>query len=87
MHRLRAPVVARVAGFALEAVNPRENALQKLRAKNCDWIAVNSPSAIGASSNRVELIDRAGQTQESWSGSKQEVARALIEWIGAHATR
>ncbi|MCA8998929.1 MAG: phosphopantothenoylcysteine decarboxylase, partial [Planctomycetaceae bacterium] len=27
-----------VVGFALEAQNPRENALQKLRRKNCDWI-------------------------------------------------
>ena len=46
-----------VVGFALEAQNPRENALQKLRRKNCDWIVLNAPSAIGALTNEVELID------------------------------
>ena len=40
-----------VMGFALEAQNPRENALQKLRKKNCDWIVLNHPSAIAADTN------------------------------------
>jgi phosphopantothenoylcysteine decarboxylase / phosphopantothenate---cysteine ligase len=70
-----------VVGFALEATNARENALQKLRAKNCDWIVLNAPSAIGAETNSVELIDPAGSVADSWSGSKSEVARALVAWI------
>lgn len=71
-----------VMGFALEAQNPRENALQKLRAKNCDFVVVNAPSAIGSESNTIELIDRTGTTVATFSGSKSDVAGNLIEWIG-----
>jgi phosphopantothenoylcysteine decarboxylase/phosphopantothenate--cysteine ligase len=69
-------------GFALEARNPRENALQKLRRKNCDWILLNAPSAIGADDNSVELLAPDGSTLAQWSGSKGDVARAIVEWIG-----
>ena len=75
-----------VVGFALEAENARENALQKLRAKNCDWIVLNSPSAIGSNSNSVELIDPTGQIKANWSGSKLEVAQALHQWIERFAS-
>jgi phosphopantothenoylcysteine decarboxylase/phosphopantothenate--cysteine ligase len=70
-----------VLGFALEATNARENALQKLRAKNCDWIVLNGPSAIGAESNSVEVLDRSGVVVTQFSGAKAEVARHLIQWI------
>ncbi|MCA9068311.1 MAG: phosphopantothenoylcysteine decarboxylase [Planctomycetaceae bacterium] len=71
-----------VVGFALEAHNPRENALQKLRAKNCDWIVLNAPTAIGSESNSVELIDHSGTVVQHWSGTKTDVAGKLIAWIG-----
>ncbi|MBW3539340.1 MAG: phosphopantothenoylcysteine decarboxylase [Planctomycetes bacterium] len=70
-----------VLGFALEAENPRANALQKLRAKNCDFVVVNSPSAIGSETNQVELIDPTGGPVAQWSGGKRDVAEALIRWI------
>ena len=73
-----------VIGFALEAENPRENALQKLRAKNCDYIVLNSPTAIGSETNSVELIDVDGEAAAVWSGSKQDVAHDLIGWIDEH---
>lgn len=73
-----------VIGFALEAENPRENALQKLRAKNCDYVVVNAPSAIGSESNRVELIDGTGRIVSAWSGSKKDVANNLIAWMAQH---
>lgn len=73
-----------VVGFALEAENVRENALQKLRAKNCDWIVVNAPSTIGAEATSVEIIDRSGQSQGSYAGSKHDVAVSLIESIETH---
>lgn len=76
-----------VMGFALEAVNPRENALQKLRAKNCDWIILNRPTAIGSDTNQVELIDPTGQTVEQYSGSKRTVANSLIGWIETQVAR
>lgn len=71
-----------VVGFALEAVNPRENALQKLRAKNCDWIVLNAPTAIGAETNSVELLDNSGSVIQSWQGTKTEVAGNLMAWLG-----
>ena len=73
-----------VVGFALEAENPRENALQKLRAKNCDVVVLNAPAAIGSPDNSVELIDTRGQVLAQWSGSKSDVATALLQWIGAN---
>jgi phosphopantothenoylcysteine decarboxylase/phosphopantothenate--cysteine ligase len=76
-----------VVGFALEAQNPRENALQKLRRKNCDWIVLNHPSAIGSETNDVELLDASGEVVAAWSGPKAEVAGALIAWLAQHAGR
>jgi phosphopantothenoylcysteine decarboxylase/phosphopantothenate--cysteine ligase len=73
-----------VVGFALEAQDPRENALRKLRAKECDAIVLNHPRAIGAESNRVELIDRDGQTAAAWEAGKSEIARLLVAWIDAN---
>ena len=70
-----------VIGFALEAENPRANALQKLRAKNCDYVVVNSPAAIGAPTNTVELIDTRGDVVTQWSGDKRDVAQSLIEFV------
>lgn len=70
-----------VVGFALEAENERENALQKLRAKNCDVVVLNGPTAIGSPENTVELIDANGHVVLELSGTKPEVAAALIRWI------
>ena len=70
-----------VIGFALEASNPREGALQKLRAKNCDAIVVNGIEAIGSEENSIELIDASGSVAAAWNGLKSELATRLIEWI------
>jgi phosphopantothenoylcysteine decarboxylase/phosphopantothenate--cysteine ligase len=75
-----------VMGFALEAQNPRENALQKLRRKNCDWILLNAPAAIGSESNAVELLGADGETLASWSGAKPSVARSIIDWLEQRGT-
>jgi phosphopantothenoylcysteine decarboxylase/phosphopantothenate--cysteine ligase len=73
-----------VVGFALEAHNPRENALRKLTAKVCDAIVLNHPQAIGSDSSRVELMNRMGATVATWEAGKTEIARALIAWIDAN---
>ncbi len=70
-----------VMGFALEAQNPRENALQKLRRKNCNWIVLNHPSAIGADTNSVELLSPNGESLATWEGPKQDVSRSIVEWL------
>ncbi len=73
-----------VVGFALEAHNPRENALQKLRAKNCDVVVLNAPAAIGSKFNSVELLDGSGNTLSEWSGPKTQIAQDLIGWVESH---
>ncbi len=76
-----------VVGFALEATNPQENALQKLRAKNCDVVVLNRPEAIGSENNSVELIGPDGEVLEQWDGPKRFVAERLIEWIENNLAR
>ncbi|WP_166831447.1 phosphopantothenoylcysteine decarboxylase domain-containing protein [Thalassoroseus pseudoceratinae] len=73
-----------VVGFALEAHNPRENALQKLRAKNCDIVVLNAPTAIGSEANAVELLDGSGHTLAEWAGLKSEIAHDLVGWVATH---
>ena len=70
-----------VVGFALEAQNPRENALQKLRRKNCDLILLNNPAAIGSDRNEVEVLADPDQTVACFAGSKPEVAASLVDLI------
>lgn len=76
-----------VVGFALEAENARENALQKLRAKNCDAVVLNGPQAIGSETNDVVLLGRQGETLAQWSGGKNGIAQSLIAWIGTNLRR
>jgi phosphopantothenoylcysteine decarboxylase/phosphopantothenate--cysteine ligase len=75
-----------IVGFALESQNARENAMRKLKAKGCDAIVLNHPSAIGAEATSIELIDSQGLTAASWKAGKIEIARALIAWIDANLT-
>lgn len=70
-----------ILGFALEAKNPRENALQKLRAKNCNYVIVNSPQVIGSDTTSLELIDPAGSVCKEWTGTKTAVAGQIIDWV------
>lgn len=70
-----------ILGFALEAQNERENALQKLRRKNCNWIVLNRPDAIAAENNSVELLDQTGTAIVHWSGLKTEIATQLVDWL------
>ena len=70
-----------VVGFALEAQNERENALQKLRRKNCDAIVLNRPVAIGSLDNSVELLGPGGETIANWSGKKTDVSLEIVRWI------
>lgn len=75
-----------LVGFALESSDGHARALRKLREKRCDAIVLNAPSAIGSESNRVELIDASGSIVAAWEGAKSDVARRIVEWIGADLT-
>ena len=71
-----------VLGFALEAQNPRENALQKLRRKNCDLIALNAPAAIGSDENAIELLADGPEPVATFSGPKSRVAAEIVAELG-----
>ncbi len=77
-----------IMGFALESAEfAHQNALRKLKEKNCDIIVLNGPTAIGSSTNDVELIAPSGNAIAQYSGSKTDIAARLIEWLEAHLSR
>lgn len=65
-------------GFALETDNGIDNAIGKLKRKNCDFIVLNDPTAIDSVENSVSIIDAMGKTVEEISGSKQVVAEKIL---------
>lgn len=73
-----------IAGFALEAEAGRANALRKLVEKNCDVIALNAPTAIGAAFTELELLTPDGHTAARLAGSKHYVAERFVLWILTH---
>ena len=82
-----------VIGFAAETDDLISHAQAKLARKGCDWIVANDVSAsgpvaggvMGGEANLVHLVSASGV--ESWPQmSKQDVARRLVERIGAVLT-
>ncbi len=70
-----------IVGFALESQDPRNNAMRKLRMKNCDCIVLNDTSAIGSLTNSVEILSPSAETIAVYKGTKQHVAERLLELI------
>jgi phosphopantothenoylcysteine decarboxylase / phosphopantothenate---cysteine ligase len=74
-----------IVGFALESDEfAHVNALRKLKNKNCDAIVLNRPTAIGSGNNSIEIIDPAGRSAATFSGTKSEVAVSLWRWVEQH---
>lgn len=48
-------------GFALEVSNGKQNAIQKLKEKNLDFVVWNDPSALNADRSNVTVIGRDGE--------------------------
>jgi phosphopantothenoylcysteine decarboxylase/phosphopantothenate--cysteine ligase len=70
-----------LVGFALETNDHRLRALAKLEKKCCDLMVVNGPEAMHAKVTEVDIIDRAGQVIESFSGAKDEAGRRIFDVI------
>jgi len=71
-------------GFAAETDDVVEHAIAKRQRKKVDWIVANDVSGdvMGGHRNRVHLVTETGV--EDWpEASKDEVARRLIERVGA----
>ena len=70
-----------IMGFALESQDPRNNAMRKLRMKNCDCIVLNDTSAIGSLTNTVEVLSPEAETIAQFQGTKEAVADQLLGMI------
>jgi len=74
-----------LVGFALETDNEQQNAIDKLKRKNLDFIVLNSMRDEGAGfavdTNKVTIIDRNGQVRPFALKSKSAVARDICAFI------
>ncbi|MBN2349630.1 MAG: bifunctional phosphopantothenoylcysteine decarboxylase/phosphopantothenate--cysteine ligase CoaBC [Bacteroidales bacterium] len=72
-----------LVGFALETNNEQENAYNKLKAKNFDFIVLNSLRDKGAGfqfdTNKISIIDSNNNLTNFELKSKREVARDIVE--------
>jgi phosphopantothenoylcysteine decarboxylase/phosphopantothenate--cysteine ligase len=76
-----------VVGFALESDDHRLRALAKLEQKCCDLMISNSPQAIDAPDNEVEVLTPAGEAVASIAGSKESVAAGILSIIDERLIR
>jgi phosphopantothenoylcysteine decarboxylase/phosphopantothenate--cysteine ligase len=74
-------------GFALETTNELAHATDKLHRKNFDLVVLNSLRDTGAGfghdTNKVSVLDRAGQVLNFELQAKTELARVLVQLIQA----
>jgi len=77
-----------LVGFALETENALQNAQDKLKRKNLDYIVLNSMQDEGAGfagdTNKVTIIDRSGEIRPFELKSKKEVADDIAAMIKLH---
>ena len=74
-----------LVGFALETDNEVQNAQDKMKRKNFDFIVLNSLQDKGAGfrvdTNKITIIDRQQSTTAYETKSKHEVAEDIVEYI------
>lgn len=68
-------------GFALETHDHHRRAVEKLRRKGCDWIALNSPKTLDSDNVELEILDKSGTTGIHLAGTKIEVATQLFRCV------
>lgn len=72
-------------GFALETENEIENARQKLRRKNFDFIVLNSLNDKGAGfsfdTNKISILDKDNNLFDFGLKSKKEVAKDIVDTL------
>jgi phosphopantothenoylcysteine decarboxylase/phosphopantothenate--cysteine ligase len=76
-----------VVGFALETNNSEQNALNKLRNKNLDYIVLNEQqngvSGFGSDTNKLIIFDKAESRVELPLQRKADAASSLIQILEA----
>ena len=78
-----------VIGFAAETTNIEENAIQKLKNKNCDWIIANdvSKNEIGFDSENNEVMifykNKNMETERLSLKKKSEISEEIVDRLVA----
>jgi phosphopantothenoylcysteine decarboxylase/phosphopantothenate--cysteine ligase len=77
-----------LVGFAAETNNMEQNAVQKLRAKNCDIMVAND-ARLGMESDENELmiLFRNGEITKISRGPKKNLAHELVKIVSKFATK
>lgn len=70
-----------ILGFALETENGKTHALEKLKRKNCDFVALNSPNSINNTTADLQVFDASGNLRATLTGAKETVADRLLELV------
>ena len=70
-----------MVGFALETHDRHIRALVKLEKKSCDLMVLNGPEAMDSHRTEVEIIDSRGHTLRTLAGSKEHVAKEILQLI------
>lgn len=74
-----------IVGFALETDNEEQNAKDKLKRKNFDFIVLNSMRDEGAGfqtdTNKITILDKDGNVTKFDLKSKEEVAKDIVNYV------
>lgn len=74
-----------IVGFCAESENLIENAQEKIKRKNCDYLVANDISrkdiGFSADENEVIIFDKSGQQIKFEKASKDIIARKILEHI------
>lgn len=77
-----------LVGFAAETNDMEQNAMQKLRAKNCDIIVANDARlGIGSDENELLILFREGEMKRFSRSPKKILARELVKIFSKFATK
>ena len=72
-----------VIGFAMEDHDHRKNAEAKLERKRCDAIVLNGIRNVGADSGEIEILRADTGWAQSYRGTKQAIAAAVVDLVEA----
>ena len=74
-----------LAGFALETDNELNNAREKLKKKNFDFIVINSlndkGSGFNSDTNKITILGKNNKTTRFELKSKQDVAHDIVDYL------
>jgi phosphopantothenoylcysteine decarboxylase/phosphopantothenate--cysteine ligase len=80
-----------LVGFAAETAHVEENAVKKLRAKNCDIMVANdvsgADSGMESDMNEVTVLFRDGEKKRISHATKKNIARELVKIFSNFVTK